>query len=303
MVIAGGTGFLGKALEKYFSAIGFEIIILTRNPKKKNQMKWDGESHGPWVDVLERSDVLINLAGKSVDCRYNEKNKAEIISSRVESTSILRKVMAELECPPKLWVNSSSGTIYIHAQTMNMTEQHGIIGDDFSMNVCKSWESEFFNPSPERIRKIALRTAIVLGTEGGAFPKLKRISSLGLGGKTGRGNQFMSWIHITDYCRMIEFMITHEGIAGSINMSSPDIRDNNSFMKALAKLTKPWFQIPTPVALLEIGAILIKTESELLLKSRRVYPESLLQHGFKFQFENLDHALEDLFAARHKSPN
>lgn len=295
MVIAGGTGFLGNALEEYFFKIGYEVLILTRNPKRKNHVKWDGASHGAWVDALEKSDVLINLAGKSVDCRYNVKNKTEIISSRISSTAILRKVLCELEYPPKVWMNSSSATIYIHAKTLDMTEENGIIGDDFSMNVCKNWEAEFFKPSPPEIRKIALRAAIVLGKEGGAFPKLKRISSLGFGGKAGRGDQFVSWIHISDYCSMIEYMINHEDISGVINMSAPDFRDNFSFMKTLAQFTKPLFQIPIPVSVLEIGALLIRTEAELLLKSRRVFPERMLKHGYPFKFPNLDQALGDLY--------
>jgi hypothetical protein len=291
IIIAGGSGFLGKALEKYFLDKKYEVKILTRTPSKINEIKWDAKSLGDWTKELENSDVLINLTGKSVDCRYTDKNKAEILSSRILSTQVLQKAIDSCKNPPKLWLNSSSATIYIHAETERMTEEKGIIGDDFSMNVCKNWESAFFEDSNEKVRKVALRTAIVLGNDGGAFPKLKMVTKLGLGGMQGRGNQKVSWIHIEDFCRAVEFVIKTPQINGVINLSSPNPVDNKHFMEILRNVFKIPFGVSSPTFLLEFVSILLQTETELLLKSRNVYPEKLLMNGFKFRYEDLTRCL------------
>lgn len=292
IIIAGGTGFLGKALENHFK--NHEVWILTRNPKHSNEILWDAKTLGNWTDSLEKADVLINMTGKSVDCRYNDKNRAEILRSRIDSTNVLQKAIDNCKNPPKTWLNSSSATIYIHAETQLMTEASGITGDDFSMNICKSWEKAFFaTPSPQT-RKVALRTAIVLGREGEAFHKLKTITRLGLGGHQGNGRQKMSWIHVEDFCRAVEFIINDEKINGEINISAPNPIDNQSFMKILRDKLKMPFGIPSPTFLLEIGTLFLQTETELLLKSRNVYPERLLNYGFQFRFETVDEALEEL---------
>lgn len=192
IIIAAGTGFFGRNLEKYFLDKNYEVKILTRNPKRKNEIFWDAKTIGIWKDELEHADVLINLAGKSVDCHYNDKNRKEIYNSRIDSTRVLQSAIDECQNLPRIWLNASSATIYVHSETHLNTEKNGIIGDDFSMNICKSWEKEFFKKGNQNIRKVALRTSIVLGKNGGAFPKFKQISKLGLGGKQGRGNQLMS---------------------------------------------------------------------------------------------------------------
>jgi uncharacterized protein len=292
IIIAGGSGFLGNAIKKYFDK--HDVKVLTRNPKSENDLFWDAKSIGKWAEALENADVLINMTGKSVDCRYTDVNRAEILKSRIDSTNILQKAVDNCKNPPKLWLNSSSATIYVHAETQRMTEATGIIGDDFSMNICKSWENAFFETQNLKTRKVALRTAIVLGKEGEAFKKLKTIVKLGFGGHQGSGRQMFSWIHVHDFCRAIEFIIENENINGCINVCSPNAIDNKSFMAALRmKLGVP-FGIPSPVFLLEIGAILIGTETELLKKSRNVYPERLLNFGFKFKFETINVALSDL---------
>jgi len=222
IIIAAGTGFLGTNLEKYFIEKGNQVTILTRNPKRNNEIIWDAKSLGDWKISLENADVLINLAGKSVDCLYTEKNKNEIYSSRIESTKVLQKAINQCVNKPKIWLNASSATIYTHSETHLNTEENGIIGDDFSMNICKSWEQEFFKEKTKNVRKIALRTSIVLGKNGGAFPKLKMLTNLGLGGKQGRGNQKISWIHINDFCNAIDFIIKQENITGEINITAPN---------------------------------------------------------------------------------
>jgi len=243
---------------------------------------------------LENADVLINLTGKPVDCRYNEKNKKEIFDSRIYSTKVLQQAIDECQNPPKNWLNASSATIYVHSETHLNTEANGIIGDDFSMNICKSWEKEFFKKENQNIRKVALRTSIVLGKNGGAFPKFKQISKLGLGGKQGRGNQMMSWIHIDDFCEAVNFIIYNENLKGAINITAPKPLSNEKMMKQLREYFKISFGIPSPVWLLEIAAIFIKTETELMLKSRNVYPEILIDNAFQFRYDNFEKALDKL---------
>ncbi|WP_379963651.1 TIGR01777 family oxidoreductase [Epilithonimonas sp. UC225_85] len=254
----------------------------------------DSKTIVTWKNELENADILINLAGKSVDCRYNEKNKKEIYNSRINSTKALQKAINEFQNPPKIWLNASSATIYVHSETHLNTEKNGIIGDDFSMNICKSWEKEFFNTENQNIRKIALRTSIVLGKNGGAFPKFKQISQLGLGGRQGRGNQMMSWIHIDDFCEAVNFIIENENLKGAINITAPKPLSNKKMMKQLREKIKMPFGIPSPVWLLEIAAIFIKTETELMLKSRNVYPEILIENGFQFRYDDFEKSLEKL---------
>jgi hypothetical protein len=288
IVIAAGTGFLGKGLEKYFSERNHEVIILTRNPKKSNHVFWDSKNIGDWLSYVDGCDVLVNMAGKSVDCRYNEKNKKEILDSRIDSTNVLHEALANCKVPPKIWMNSSSATIYIHAETQDMDENTGIIGDDFSMNICKQWENAFFKKSYDNTRQVALRTSIVLGEEGGAYPKMKMITILGLGGKQGRGNQYMSIISINDFCKAIDFIINNRSLSGPVNVTSPTPIKNIEFMKNLRKKLNPLFHLSSPIWILEIASIFMSTETELLLKSRKVVPRKLLEAGFKFNENYLD---------------
>jgi uncharacterized protein len=294
IIIAAGTGFLGKNLEKYFTDKGNQVYILTRNPKRKNEMYWNAKTLGEWKKLLENSDILVNLAGKSVDCRYTEKNKKEIYNSRIESTKVLQQAIDECINKPKVWLNASSATIYIHSETHLNTEENGIIGDDFSMNICKSWEKEFFKVKTENVRKVALRTSVVLGNNGGVFPKLKTITKLGLGGKQGRGNQNISWIHIDDFCRAIEHIINNENIVGEVNITAPNPLPNEEFMSKLTKEMKIPFGLNASVWQLEIASVFLRTETELLLKSRNVYPGKIMKSGFEFTYSKVDDVFKDL---------
>ena len=294
ITIAAGTGFLGKNLERYFTEKGNQVYILTRNPKRKNEIYWDAKTLGEWKNYIENTDVLINLTGKSVDCRYNEKNKQEIYSSRIESTKILQQAIDQCINKPKVWLNASSATIYVHSETHLNTEENGIIGDDFSMNICKSWENEFFKGNSDNVRKVALRTSIVLGNNGGAFPKLKMLTKFGLGGKQGRGNQNVSWIHIEDFCRAVEFIIDNENISGGINVTAPNPLCNEDFMRKLRQQMKVPFGLNSTVWQLEIASLFLNTETELLLKSRNVYPDKLMKSGFQFSYSEIDLAFKNL---------
>ncbi len=283
IVIAGGTGFIGQYLKKQFENLGYEILIIAR---KAPSIVW--EDNVAIKAALENAEILINLAGKSVDCRYNEKNKSEILNSRTETTKILGNAILQCENPPKLWINSSTATIYRHAEDRGMTETNGEIGNGFSVNVAKNWEKAFFDFDLNQTRKVALRIAIVLGKNGGAFSPLKNLVKFGLGGAQGNGNQMFSWLHIEDLFRIILFIQKHNELEGIFNCSSPNPVSNKALMKTLRKNLNIPIGIPSPKWLLEIGAILISTETELILKSRWVLPERLLKLGFYFKYPEID---------------
>ena len=297
LIIAAGTGFLGNVLIQHFNNKFEEIVILTRGKSEiKNQIKyvnWNAKSFSGWEKELEKADVVINLAGKSVDCRYTEKNKAEILASRIDSTKILNEAILQCKNPPKHFINSSTATIYRHSEDKEMDEYSGEIGDDFSMNVAKSWEKSFFEIETPKTLKTALRTSIVLGKKGGAFLPLKNLIMFGFGGTQGSGNQFISWIHEKDFARAVEFIID-EKLTGIINIVSPKPIKNRDFMKTLQKSLKVVIGIPVGERLLKIGAKLIGTEFELVLKSRNVIPKRLTENGFDFEYGDLKKTFDNL---------
>lgn len=293
-IIAGGSGFLGCVLESYFKDKGDLVKILTRQPKKDNDILWNAKELGTWTKELENADVLINLTGKSVDCRYTPKNKKLIYDSRIDATNILGLAVNLCENPPKIWINSSTATIYKHSLIKKMDEETGDIGDDFSMNIAKSWEKTFYEITNPKTRKIAIRTAIVLGKNGGAFIPLKKLTQFGLGGKQASGTQKVSWIHENDFAKAVEFIIENDDLHGSINLSVPEPTNNQTLMKSLRQALNVPVGINHPKWLLEFGAKLIGTETELVLKSRNVVPKLLLEKGFTFEFENIDTAINHL---------
>lgn len=297
LVIAAGTGFLGKVLTRHFKDKADKIIILTRGKSRKENnisyIHWDAKTLSGWETELEDADELINLAGKSVDCRYNERNKSEIIASRVDSTVILNKAALHCTNPPKHWLNASTATIYRHSLDWQMDEATGETGHDFSMNVAKMWEKAFFATITPHTKKTALRTAIVVGKNGGAYPMLKRLAQIGFGGKQGNGRQFVSWIHEEDFARAVEFILQQE-MEGVVNIVSPAPARNTHFMKALQKSINMPFGIPISNSLLKIGAAIIGTETELVLKSRNVIPARLHDKGFTFKYGELNQALQNL---------
>jgi hypothetical protein len=296
VVIAGGSGFLGKALTEYFSKLKKDVIVLTREPSRNRRAKevyWDGESVGPWCDVLEDADVLINLSGKSVDCRYTEENKERIYASRLNSTRILGHALRQCHRPPAVWLNASSATIYRGSYTKFMDERTGEVGHDFSMDVCKQWEAAFESCHTPDTKKITLRIAIVLSDDGGALAPLQNLVRIGAGGQMADGRQFFSWIHVRDLCRVVDWLIEKRA-AGIYNLCSPQPVTNRAFMKTLREAMGMPVGVPLPKLLLKIGAAVIGTETELILKSRKVYPQRLLDEGFVFEFPDLKTALGDL---------
>ncbi|AXG67953.1 epimerase family protein [Kordia sp. SMS9] len=298
IIIAGGSGFLGQSLISYFLPKGYEIIVLSRSARKTGNdhlryVQWNAKTLDIWMTELEGATVLINLTGKSVDCRYSEKNKAEILNSRVNATKVLGEAIQACAVPPKVWMNSSTATIYEHSLKRKMTEENGKIGDDFSMNVAKSWEATFYDCNTPKTNKIALRTSIVLGKNGGAFIPLKNLTKLGLGGTQGSGKQKVSWIHEHDFCRAVAFLLEkHE--TGTYNITAPNPIENKRFMKTIRNVLKVPFGLFQPKWLLKFGALIIKTEAELILKSRFVIPEKLVNAGFQFQYPTAEKAIEEI---------
>lgn len=298
IVIAGANGFIGRSLIAHLPS-NYQIVALVRSIPVKTNVRakyivWDGKSPGEWQQELEGALALINLCGKSVDCRYTEANKAKIFSSRLDSTRILGETLFTLKQAPKIWLNAASATIYRHAEDRPQDEKTGEFGSGFSVDVCKQWEAAFYSFQRPDLRQVAMRTAIVLGADGGVMVPFKRLTKLGLGGKMGNGKQMFSWIHEWDVVKAIEFLIQNPHCQGSYNLSSPNPITNAVFMQTLRKRYHMPFGIDTPKWLLELGAKMIHTETELILKSRWVLPKKLLDEGFEFRYPNISTALEKL---------
>lgn len=289
VILAGGTGFIGKYFEEKFNNMGYEVLIISRD---NHHISWT--NNAGIIDALEDSELVINLAGKSVDCRYNAKNKEEIFNSRTETTEILGNALLACNNPPPVWINSSTATIYRHAEDRPMTEENGEIGTGFSVDVAKEWERSFFSFQLPRTRQIALRLAIVLGEDGGVMTPFKNLVRFGLGGAQGSGNQKFSWIHMEDIFDIVLFLKEKEDLSGVFNCSSPHPITNRELMYHLRAAMNVKFGLPSPQWLLTLGAYIIHTETELILKSRWVLPERLEREGYKFKYSTIDLALQDI---------
>jgi uncharacterized protein (TIGR01777 family) len=289
IVIAGGTGFIGKYLTDQFEKIGYDVLVISRS---KGDVNWTDLP--AMIGALENADAIINLAGKSVDCRYNEKNKTDILRSRTETTRKLGEAIERCKRPPALWINSSTATIYRHAEDRPMTEDKGDIGKGFSVDVATNWEKAFFDFHLKGTRQVALRMAIVLGKNGGVIKPFFNLVRFGLGGKQGNGKQMFSWIHIMDVFNIILFIMEHKELKGVYNCSAPNPVANEILMKTFREATHTKMGLPSPAWFLKMGAVIIKTETELILKSRWVIPERLLEAGYIFKYPSLDGALENI---------
>ncbi|CAG9607709.1 TIGR01777 family oxidoreductase [Pseudoneobacillus rhizosphaerae] len=289
VILAGGTGFIGQYFEKQFKELGYDVKHISRQPQ---HISWNDKA--AIIDALENGELLINLAGKSVNCRYNEANKKEIMNSRLETTKILGESVLSCKNPPQLWINSSTATIYRHAADRPMTEANGEIGSGFSVDVATNWEKTFYSFSLPKTRQIALRIAIVLGKDGGVMTPYMNLVRFGLGGIQGSGNQMFSWIHVEDLFRIVLFLNKREDLSGTFNCSAPEPVSNREFMKKMRKAMNMPIGLPSPKWLLEIASVMIRTESELVLKSRWVLPERLEREGYRFTFNTLDKTLQDI---------
>jgi uncharacterized protein len=289
IVIAGGTGFIGNHLVDDFKKAGYEVLIISR---RSGTIRWS--NFQGILSALENADLVVNLAGKSVDCRYSAKNKKKILTSRTQTTKLLGQAIELCKTPPNLWINASTATIYRHAEDRPMTEDKGEIGSGFSVDVATQWEKTFFSFHLKQTRQVVLRMAIVLGKGGGVIRPFLNLVRFGFGGRQGNGRQMFSWIHITDVFNIILFIGDHRELSGVYNCSAPNPVSNTILMRTFREKTKTKFGLPSPAWLLSIGAIIIKTETELILKSRWVIPEKLLQAGYTFKYPSLDEALENI---------
>jgi uncharacterized protein (TIGR01777 family) len=281
----------------WFSAQGDEVVALVRRTDVAlgvKQVLWDGETLGPWAAELEGAEAVINLAGRSVDCRYHAENRRQILESRLGSTRVLGRAIAECARPPAVWLNSSSATIYRHAEDRPMDEANGEIGSGFSVDVCLAWEAEAMAAPAPKTRRVLLRTAMVLGRDGGVFVPFRLLARLGLGGTLAGGRQYMSWLHDADFARAIDWLIAHREVEGPVNLAAPNPIPNAEWMRLFRERFGPGIGLPAARWMLEIGAFFLRTETELLLKSRRVVPGRLLAGGFRFEHPTVASALDDL---------
>ena len=292
ILIAGGTGFIGTYLKKRFEEKGENVKLVSRTGI---DVSW---VHQSLVDALEHTDMVINLAGKTINCRHTGENKKMILDSRIKATSLLGNAIAACKNPPLLWVNASASAIYKSDTIAPATETSEHLADDFLADVVRRWETDFFSFKLPSTRQIALRTSVVLGRSKGAFPSLLRLTRLGLGGKVGNGKQIFSWIHIGDYFRIVEFLIQNDSITGVVNCTSPAPLSNAALMKEMRSKVKIPFGLPAPEFAVRIGAFFIGTESSLLLDSTNIYPERLLNAGFKFKFGDISTAISDLVSSK-----
>jgi hypothetical protein len=299
IVLAGGSGFLGTVLSRRFQAAGWDVIVISRSapkePGRARFLPWDGKTPGDWAAALEGADLVVNLAGRSVDCRYHAKNRAQILASRVDSTALLGRAIGAAGNPPRLWINSSTATWYRDSLDRPMDEFTGETGTGFSVEVARAWEKAFFSAEAPRTRKAALRISIVLGREGGAMKTLRNLVKCGLGGTQGSGRQMFSWIHEEDFFEIVRF-VEARGLEGAVNCAAPQAVDNREFMRELRQALGVPFGLPAPEWILKIGTFLLRTEAELVLKSRWVAPARLLKEGFRFKHPELPEALADLFS-------
>jgi uncharacterized protein (TIGR01777 family) len=296
MVIAGGTGFFGDYLIDFFRK-KYTFVVLTRGVQRSNQevafINWDGKSQGSWVDALEGAEVLINLSGKAINCKFTEENKKKLMSSRIDSTKALVVAVGRLKNPPKVFLNASAGAMYELLDRPN-EETDVIFKKDFLSEMALDWEGEFFRSELPQTRRATLRISLILGRNGGVYAVLRKITKLFLGGFVGSGKQMMSWIHIEDAARAVEFVISNDRIKGPINFSTMKPESNNHFMRKLRASLAVYFGFPAPAFGLKIMSNIIDIEPSLVLNSVNFIPNKLLGNGFKFKFEKLEDALKDL---------
>ncbi len=290
LIIAGGTGFLGNELLEYYRNKYAEIVVLTRGKSHQKEnisyVNWDAKSNGDWAAKLNNASALINLTGKSVNCRFSEKNKEIILNSRVDSTLALANAINTVENPPKVWLNASTAALSHPNKKEN--------GEDFMLYVGQEWENAFYSVENKQTRKIALRISLVFGKDGGALIPLKKITQFGLGGKQGNGKQMVSWVHSNDFVSITHFLIENKDVDGCIVVAAPDPKSNSELMAIIRKTLNVPFGLPSYTWMLKIGGSIIGTEPDLILNSMHVYPKKLLDNGFSFSYATIDTALKNL---------
>jgi hypothetical protein len=304
IVLAGGSGFLGQALARHFSALSWEVVVLTRQPKPRadglREVAWDGETVGAWARELEGAEAVVNLCGKSVDCRFTVTNRKALLESRILPTQAIGQAIANCQSPPRVWLNSSSASLYKHTFDRDMDEagEQGATPeakDAFLIELIHQWEKAFKEAQTPRTRKAALRTTMVLGmSRNSVVPVLRRLTRLGLGGRMGSGKQFVAWIHQEDFCRAVEWVIAHEALSGPVNFAAPNPLPNAEMMRLFRAVCGMPLGLPAMEWMLELGAFFLRKETGLIIKSHRVVPGRLLASGFTFRFPHFREALENI---------
>jgi uncharacterized protein (TIGR01777 family) len=304
VVIPGGTGQVGTVLSRALRREGHEVVILTRRVAGPGQVAWDGERPGPWADEIDGSDVVVNLAGRSVNCRYNKANLTEMLRSRVRSARVVGQAIAAAPRPPRVWLQMSTATIYAHTTGVPNDEAAGVIGGDehgvpgywaFSVDIAQAWERELTDAAVPRTRKVALRAAMVMSPDrGGVFDVLSRLARLGLGGAVAGGGQYVSWIHEDDFIAAVRFIIDRDDMAGPVNLAAPGAERQRDLMRGLRAAWGVRVGLPATGWMAELGALALRSDTELLLKSRRVAPGVLSAAGFGFRFPAWPDAARDL---------
>ena len=310
IVIPGGSGHVGTLLARALASRGDDVVVLSREPRSApwRVAHWDGRTVGEWSEEIDGADVVINLAGRSVNCRYTPAHRAEIMDSRVESTRAVGTAIANSRTPPRIWLQASTATIYAHRYDAPNDEASGLIGGSepnvpdtwrFSIDVARAWEAALDEADVPRTRKVALRSAIIMSPEdGGPFATLMELVGRGLGGRAGDGLQYVSWIHDSDFVRAVLWIIAHDGLAGVVNVSSPNPLPQDDFMRTLRRAAGVRVGLPALKWRLEFGAMVMGTETELILKSRRVVPARLVESGFAFTYPEWPGAAFDLVRRR-----
>lgn len=297
IVIAGGSGFLGHSIIHKYWDTPTEIVVLTRNHnqpgKSLSYIHWDGETPGDWVRALEDSTAVINLVGRSVNCRYTETNKQEIINSRVNATRVIGEAIKMAKQPPKVWINAGSAAIFGDSGD-EIKNEDSTIGEGFSPEVCKQWEETFLAADTPGTRKVFLRMGLVLQKDRGLLKPFINMARLGFGGRFGDGRQYISWIHERDFTGVIEMAVERDDLKGIIHCTSPFPVTNSHFMKALRSALRQPFGLPNPSLFIKAGAVFAGTEAGLVLAGRRVVSKTLQENHFPFQFPDIDGALRDL---------
>ena len=306
IVIPGGSGQVGTVLARAFQTDGHDVVVLSRHSEARpwHVANWDGRTMGAWAEAIDGADVVINLAGRSVNCRYNAVNRREILESRVDSTRVIGEAIARSKRAPRVWLQASTATIYAHSLDRANDEHTGVLGGNeanapdtwrFSIDVARAWEHAFDESTTPHTRKVALRSAMTMSPDrGGIFDTLRGLARRGLGGRAGDGRQFISWIHEHDFVAAVRFLIDRDDIAGVVNLAAPNPLPNEEFMRVLREECGAPFGLPASRWMLEIGAIFMRTETELILKSRRVVPARLVESGFQFRYPDWRDAARDL---------
>jgi len=309
MVIPGGSGYIGRHITRHFSTKGWEVVVLSRDEDKSlddsRSVWWDGVNLDTWAEELDGANVVVNLAGRTVNCRYNKKTRQQIYDSREFSTQIIGQAIARAKRPPSVWFNASSATLYRHALDRPMDEATGEVDPvvpgkprdkwEFSVDVVNRWEAALFDAATPDTRRIAMRLPMVFGPgRGGVFEAFRNIARLGLGGTQGPGTQYVSWLHVDDLLRMLDWCIERDNLEGGINMCAPNPIPNREFLKSLRDACGAKLGLPAARWMLEIGAFFMRTETELLLKSRRVIPGRLMESGFEFDHPTWPEAIQSI---------